>query len=117
MLPRIVLVDDQPEYRAVVRALVSEGVHIVAEAGNAEEAMLMVDEHRPDGVVMDVNLGQVNGFHLAKALTERHPHLRILLTSAFAERVYAEYARRIPGASFISKSELNGRTLAMYFKS
>lgn len=115
MKPRIVLVDDQPAYRELVCELVSDHVEVVAQAGNADEALAAVGEYEPDGVVIDVNLDGGHAFRLAKELAEKKPRLKILLISAYAERVYEEIAGRIPRAAFLAKADVTGEWLADYF--
>lgn len=117
MRPKIVLVDDQAAYRTLVRELIAFYVDVVAEASNAEEALALVSEYEPDGAVIDVNLDGGNGFRLAKELADRYPNVKILLISAYPERVYAEIASRIPRTAFLAKADVTGEGLAAYFAS
>lgn len=53
---RVVLVDDHAMFRAGVRAEIAEHVEIVGEAGDADEAVAVIDAQRPDVVLLDVHM-------------------------------------------------------------
>lgn len=114
MCPRVVLVEDQPIAREMILELLADHVHVVAAAEGPRDALEAVRLHRPTGVLIDVNLGSGNGFHLARELSEAFPGLKIVLTSANAEPVYTELASAIPDARFVAKSDLCGKHLAAY---
>lgn len=115
MFPSVVLVEDQPVAREMILELLSGYVQVVAAAEGPLDAVEAVRVHRPIGALIDVNLGSGNGFHLAKELSEAFPGLKIVLTSANAEPVYAELASTIPNTLFIAKSDLCGKTLAAFW--
>lgn len=106
MILNIVVIDDQPAYRTLVREVLGPRFHVVSEADSYETALREVAKHRPAGVIVDVNIGARNGFHLAADLIKHDPALKILLTSAYAEPVYTDLAERIPGAAFLEKARL-----------
>jgi two-component system, LytTR family, response regulator len=60
----VVIVDDEPPARAELRRLLSvhDGVNVVAEAGDADEAVSLITRHRPDLVLLDIELGGASGF-------------------------------------------------------
>ncbi|MEV1173492.1 response regulator transcription factor [Nonomuraea sp. NPDC049784] len=78
----MVVVDDDPGFRRIARALLTaRGLRVVAESSDGASAVAAVQEHRPDGVLLDLHLPDQDGLSVARALTrERHP-LRIVLTS------------------------------------
>lgn len=79
---RVLLVDDAPSVRLAVRALLEwRGYVIVGEAGCATSAMEAVECLAPDAVVLDVRLGDDNGFDVARILTRLRPELPVLLVS------------------------------------
>ena len=66
-LIRVVLADDHPIWRDGVRADLADGFWVVAEAGNADEAVEAVRRHRPDLVVCDLNMPGGGGLAVARA--------------------------------------------------
>jgi CheY-like chemotaxis protein/phosphoribosyl 1,2-cyclic phosphodiesterase len=68
---RVLIVDDDPDVRRLAsRALTRDG-HTVMEAGNGREALEMVDRLRPDFVVLDLDIPEIDGFGVLKALRAR----------------------------------------------
>ena len=80
--PRVLLVDDQPDFREVARLLLERrGYAVVAEAGCAATALEAVERYAPEAVLLDVCLGYDNGFDVCRRLTRARPGLAVLLTS------------------------------------
>ena len=67
---RVMLADDHSLFRAGIRALLEaiEGVEIVGEARDGQEALRMVAERRPEIVLLDVALPQLNGIEVTEPL-------------------------------------------------
>ena len=68
---RVVLADDHPVWRDGVRADLGSRFEVVAEAGTAPEAIAVIEEHRPDLVVCDLQMPGGGGLAVAKACAER----------------------------------------------
>ena len=82
MRTRVLIVDDDPRFRALARALLeASGYAIVGEAADGEQALAAVARFRPDAAVVDVQLPDTDGFALARRLVDANHSLRILLTS------------------------------------
>jgi DNA-binding NarL/FixJ family response regulator len=87
---RILVVDDHDLVRRGLRALLEgqDGLEVVGEAATAGMALVAVDEHRPDVVLLDVLLPDGSGIDVCRRLRERHPDVRVLfLTSSDDEQV------------------------------
>ncbi|MEM6276883.1 MAG: phosphate regulon transcriptional regulator PhoB [Pseudomonadota bacterium] len=87
--PSVLLVEDEPAQRAVLSYnLESEGFRVI-EAENGEEALLLVDEDRPDVVVLDWMLPSVSGIEVCRQLKTRKDTrlLPIIMLSARSEEV------------------------------
>jgi two-component system LytT family response regulator len=69
---KILIVDDEPLARERVRRHLRDepGVEIVGEAGNGREAVAVIEEKTPDLVFLDVQMPEMNGFDVLKALEE-----------------------------------------------
>ncbi len=63
---RVVLADDHPIWRSGVRADLGENFIVVAEAGDATEAIAAITKHKPDLVVCDLNMPDGGGIRVAK---------------------------------------------------
>ena len=77
---RVVVVDDHPVFRQGLRTLLEDlGVEVVAEAGDGEEGVRVALEHRPDVVLMDLQMPGVSGVEATRALTAQLPDVRVVV--------------------------------------
>jgi len=81
--PRVVVVDDHATFRSAARTLLAaRGYDVVAEASCAATALDAVERHAPQAVLLDVGLGDDDGFEVCDLLTRSRPQLAVLLASA-----------------------------------
>jgi DNA-binding NarL/FixJ family response regulator len=77
---RVVLVDDHTMLRHGLRqTLLDHGLDVVGEASNGRSGAQLVLELKPDVVVMDLEMPQINGIEATRAIIEREPEARILM--------------------------------------
>lgn len=114
---KVVVVDDQPVFRAAVRLILGDDLLVIAEAANRADAIAAVELHRPDVAIVDVNITAVgdeyegNGLQLAQELVTLHPTIKIVLVSGFAEKMYTQMAQSIPRTVFVGKADLTEELL------
>jgi|SRR5579884_978365 len=70
--PLILLVDDDERVRELVRVNLEFEGYTVREAGNAEEGLAAIEDARPDLVLLDVMMPQVDGWEMLRRIQERH---------------------------------------------
>jgi DNA-binding NarL/FixJ family response regulator len=110
---RVLIVDDHSSFRATARRLLEgEGYEVVGEAESAAAALAVADETRPELVLLDVQLPDLDGFQLAERLTALDPEIQIVLTSSRDEEDYGQYVGASTARGFVPKAELSGATLA-----
>ncbi len=80
---RVLIVDDEALARARVRQMLKEevNVEVLGECSNGPEAIAFMREHRPDLVFLDVNMPEVNGFDVLRALTPQEMPAVIFVTA------------------------------------
>src|SRR4029079_3671230 len=80
---KVFLVDDHPLFRAGIRQSLAPYMEfcIVGEAGNARDAFVAIETHRPDIVVMDVALPGMDGVIATREIRRRTPRTRVLIFS------------------------------------
>ncbi len=102
---KVLLVDDHPLVREGLRARLSgvAGIEVVGEAGDAAQAFEQVEWLRPDLVLMDVGMKQVNGIELTARLHERHPTLRVLMLSMYDNPEYVHRALAAGAHGYVLK--------------
>lgn len=86
----ILLVDDHPLVRDGIRARLEseEGVSVIGEAQNGQEALDFVAQKAPDVALMDISMPVMNGLDATKIFKERHPEVRVLILSMHDSREY-----------------------------
>jgi DNA-binding NarL/FixJ family response regulator len=78
---RVLIADDHPVFRDGLAALLGTqpGVEVVATAADGAEAVALATAHRPDVVVMDLQMPELNGIDATRRLTEAAPEVRVLV--------------------------------------
>jgi len=114
---RCLLVDDNAAFLSSARALLDrQGVTIVGTASTSPEALRLAAALRPDVVLVDIALGEENGFDLACRLAESSAGNRgdgngaamtVIMISTAAESDYADLVAESPAAGFLPKAELS----------
>ncbi|MGI5132629.1 response regulator [Pseudonocardia sp. CA-107938] len=109
---RVLIVDDHESFRSMARLLlVADGFAVVGEAGGGVEAIAAVREVRPDVVLLDVQLPDLDGFAVAVALAEEDDPPAVVLVSSRSRGDYGGRIAQSPVCGFIPKSELSGEAL------
>ena len=106
---RCLLVDDNEAFVEIARRVLDpNGVKIAGTASNIAEAVLRVSELRPDIILIDVMLGDENGFDLARRLAGFHARdLAVIMISSAAEDDYADLMSESTALGFLPKAELS----------
>ena len=102
---RLLLVDDHPLVRDGLRARLEAvpGFEVAGEAGNAVEARAQVDALRPQLVLMDVGMKDVNGIDLTAQLLAREPALQVLMLSMYDNPEYVQRALLAGARGYVLK--------------
>ncbi|WP_110589597.1 response regulator [Microbacterium suaedae] len=102
---RVALVDDQELFRAGVRMLVDSqpDLQVVGEAGNGRAALGMVEQTRPDIVLMDIRMPVMDGLEATAAILERPDPPRIVMLTTFDLDEAAARAIRNGASGFLLK--------------
>jgi NarL family two-component system response regulator LiaR len=83
---RVLIVDDQPIVRKGIRALLAQvaDVEVVGEAGDGHQALAQTEALRPDVILMDLVMPQMDGIEAIHRITDRPAGARILVLTSFA---------------------------------
>jgi signal transduction histidine kinase len=101
----ILIVEDEPGIRALVRKILRRERYAVLEAGSAEEALQVAAAHeaRIQLLLTDVMLPEMGGRDLAERMRESAPDLRILYVSGYTDDEAVRLGTFPPGAKFLQK--------------
>ena len=106
MAIRLVVVDDHEMVRRGLCSLLAgeDGIEVVAEADDGQAALAAVDRHRPDVVLMDVQMPTMGGSAATRKLAEAVPDSRILALSMHADRRFVTEMLRAGARGYLLKS-------------
>jgi DNA-binding NarL/FixJ family response regulator len=104
---RVLIVDDHPMVRLGLAELIGResDLAVCGEAGKASQAIQMLEEARPDVVLVDISLEDMSGLDLVHLIRQQDPSLRVLVCSMHSEELYAERALRAGASGYVCKSE------------
>ncbi|HEX5088040.1 MAG TPA: response regulator [Nocardioides sp.] len=109
----VLIVDDHAGFRRLARRMLEAGGFVVVgEAADGAGALAAAEALRPELVLLDVLLPDIDGFAVAERLADRGRGPAVVLTSS---REAADYGRRLessPATGFLHKDDLSGPALA-----
>lgn len=113
---RVLIADDQPLARAGIRAILESeaGIDVVAEAGDGDEAVAAATEHRPDIVMMDVQMPGLDGLAATRRLLSAPEtrDARVLVLTTFGTDANLYEALRAGASGFLLKDMPPGQLVA-----
>jgi DNA-binding NarL/FixJ family response regulator len=113
MRPTVLIVDDHAAFRASARALLqAEGFEVIGEATDGAEAVEAVAIMRPQIVLLDIQLPDLDGLTVAEQLAAAPDPPAVVLISSRDAAAYGPRLRDTPVRGFIAKSGLSGEALA-----
>jgi two-component system response regulator NreC len=102
---RILLVDDHAVVRQGFKMILTaqSDMEIVGEAGNGREAVEQAEQLKPDIVIMDVAMPELNGIEATRRLAASTPHARVIALSMHKDSVYVREILRAGARGYLLK--------------
>lgn len=111
------IIDDSEVFLTAVRNLLAgEGMSVVAVATTADAGVALVEEERPDLVVVDIHLGPDDGFDVAERIAALPDPPPVVLTSSHAAIDLGDVVERSSAVDFLTKSRLSARALGQCYR-
>ena len=106
MTIRLVLADDEQLLRVGFRMILDayDEFEVIAEAANGREAVAAAAAHRPDVIVMDVRMPELDGIAATEMITREQPDVRVLILTTFDLDEYAFAGLRAGASGFLLKN-------------
>jgi DNA-binding NarL/FixJ family response regulator len=105
----VLIVDDHPSFRASARVLLeSEGFNVVGEAVDGASAVTEAFRLRPQLVLLDVQLPDIDGFDVAARITAQPGSPAVILVSSRDSSDFGPLVSRSGARGFVPKAELSG---------
>ncbi|MBK8987448.1 MAG: response regulator [Chloroflexi bacterium] len=102
---RVLIVDDLSETRENVRKLLQfeSDIEVIGQAGTGEQAVDMAQEHRPDIILMDINMPGIDGIGASQKISELVPTTQIIIMSVQSDSDYLRRAMLAGARDFLTK--------------
>ncbi len=110
---RILLADDHKVVRQGLRALLDSEAdfEVVGEAGDGLEAVRLVEQVKPDILVLDLMMGGITGLEVIRQVGRRYPHTGIVVLSMYGNESYVVEALRAGAKAYILKEAASDELL------
>lgn len=119
-LYKILIVDDESILRNGLKHMCNwekEGFEIVGEASNGKEALRIIGKERPNIVITDVVMPEINGIELTKKIKENYPEIKVLILSSFSEFNYIRETFKHGVYDYLLKTNVTTETILPILKS
>lgn len=109
---RIVIIDDHPLFREGVKRILSmeQEFNVVADGEDGSEVINLVRNHRPDVILMDINMPKLNGVEATKELVKVFPKVKVLILSIHDDESYVSHVLRTGASGYLLK-EMDAESL------
>lgn len=113
-LIEVLIVDDHKVLReGLVRLLKFEsGIEVAGEASDGEQAIRMADTLKPDIIIMDVNLGGIDGVEATRRILAQNPHIKVIGLSMHMDRHTADAMRNAGASAYLTKGDPSEELIA-----
>ena len=102
--PRVIVVDDEPAVRSIVRRMLEPAGYVVEEAGDPVEACDAIAASGPlDLLIADFRMPELTGDEVARRFRAAKPDVKVLFITGYADDLFAERSLLWDGEAFLEK--------------
>ena len=101
------LVDDSLTARTSIRSLLTDDGLEVVEFTDGQQALAGYAEHRPDWVLMDLEMKEVDGFEATRQIKAQFPHARIVILTSFNDEFLKASALAAGALTYVLKNNVD----------
>jgi DNA-binding NarL/FixJ family response regulator len=102
----VLLVDDHPVVRQGLRSMLETDAHlkIVGEAENGEDALVKVEQHSPEVVLIDIHMPVMDGLTATRRIKEKYPRTSVIVLTLYNNEQYVIEAVKAGAAGYLLKN-------------
>ena len=103
---KIIIADDHKLVSTSLIPLLNSqaGMQVVAEASNGRKAVELASKLKPDIVVMDIGMADLNGIEATRQIVSKYPHIKVIILTMHADRRYITEALNAGASGYLTKS-------------
>jgi DNA-binding NarL/FixJ family response regulator len=104
----ILIVDDHVQLRALIRGIAAQApdLQVVGEAADGAEAIRLIQELRPDIILLDLSMPRLNGLEALQRIKAARPEIKVIIVTAHSEDAYRRAAEEGGADAFLVKKTL-----------
>jgi two-component system response regulator DegU len=102
----ILIVENSSRMRRTIRSLLGELAHEVFECDDGGQALSAYETHRPDWVLMDIGLKEVDGIVITGALMAAFPEAKVVIVTDYDDTRLRQAARKAGACAYVLKEDL-----------
>ena len=102
----ILIVDNSPRMRRTIRSLLAGQGHEVFECEDGNQALAAYQAHRPDWVLMDIGLKEVDGIVITGALMAAFPEAKVVIVTDYDDTRLRQAAQKAGACAYVLKEDL-----------
>jgi DNA-binding NarL/FixJ family response regulator len=105
MKTKIILADDHKIVREGLKNILNNewGMEIIAEAENGRDAIKLVEEKKPDIIIMDIGMPELNGIEATKRICENSPKTKVIALSMHSDKQFVTGMLRAGASGYLLK--------------
>jgi DNA-binding response OmpR family regulator len=101
---KILIVDDEPEFLDIMKMRIEANNYEVITAATGKEALDSVDTQKPDAVILDILMPEIDGLDVLKKIRAKDKELPIYIITAFSNEERFKLAKELDASGFIVKT-------------
>ncbi len=102
-MPRVLVVDDEPDFVELLREFLTAKGYDVSSAQNGEEALRKVKEERPHLILLDVRMPKMNGLEVLRQVREIDHEVGVIMVTAVSDEETGRQALKLGAFDYITK--------------
>jgi DNA-binding NarL/FixJ family response regulator len=103
---KLLIVDDNAEMRTMIKSIVANPDDVISECSDGSMVVSTFREERPDVVLMDLQMKEVNGILATRSLKKEFPDAIVIIVSNYREEEFRDEAKEAGALSYFTKDNL-----------